>query len=145
MREIQNLYDEAGQSIIEAVVAVSVVVLIIITLVSAVTVSVKNATFAKNKSLATKYVNQGLEAVRSIRDSNWQNLLDASGKVNGLSFDGSQWIFSGSSDTPATSFTRTVTVSGNETEVIVEVKVSWIQGTKTFSSSATTNFTRWKP
>jgi len=44
-----------GQSLFEVVVALAISALIIITLVSVVGNSIKNATFSKNKTLAANY------------------------------------------------------------------------------------------
>lgn len=146
--------NQEGQSIIEAIVAVTVVTMIIIALVSAVTVSISSSTFAKNKSLANKFVNQGIEAVRSIRDRSWSELVAGSlpnpGKINGLRNNAGQWEFNGSSDVPATPFTRRVTVTnlnpapGEEDQIKVTVEVSFPSGAKTFKSESTTNLTKWK-
>lgn len=134
---------QAGQSIIEATVSVGVVALIIVALVSVVTLSIRNAVFSKNKSLATKYVTEGLEAVRSIRERDWQELVAG---THGLKYDISDgWTLDGSSDTPAAGFTRKVEITGSGDSYQVVVTVSWTYGAKSFSSSSTTNFTLWKP
>lgn len=147
MKKIALRNSQLGQSIIEAVISIAVVSLIVIALVSAVTVSVRNATFSQNKTQATKYVNEGLEAVRSIREDDWTNLVNAQG-VRGLKKDADPqvgWVFYSASDVPAAGFVREVTVTIVDADTItVEVKVSWIYGSKNFSSSATTNFTKWK-
>lgn len=141
---------QKGQSIIEATVAISIVALIIVALVSAITVSVRNATYAKNKSLATKYVTEGIEAVRSIRDNSWLTFYDAAGDGAyidyGIVQSSGQWQFSGSQDTPATGFTRVVSLqrpAGTTDVVEVKVKVTWLSSTTTpFSTEATTRFSR---
>ena len=140
--------NEEGQSIIEVVIAIGIVALVLVALVSAVTISVRNSTFSKNKSVATKYVNEGIEAVRSIRDNNWSNLTAADGTTNGLQFTGGVWSFSGASDypdSPTNTFTRTVDVSCNvdNDSCDIDVAVEWISGSSTRSSGASTTFTRW--
>jgi len=62
---------ESGQTLIEIILALSVVVLIITGITFAVTSSIKNATFSKNQNLATQYAQQGMEIVRAIRDRSW--------------------------------------------------------------------------
>lgn len=137
---------EAGQSIIEATVSVGVVALIVVALVSVVTLSIRNAVFSKNKSLATKYVTEGLEAVRSIREKDWQELKTAAdaGGTHGLINTSGIWTFDSAFDTPATGFTRKVEITGSGDSYQVVVTVSWTYGAKSFSSSSTTNFTLWK-
>lgn len=141
--------NQKGQSIIEATVSVAVVALILVTLVSAVTVSIRNATFSKNKSLATKYVNEGLEAVRSIRDRNWDELTAGIGTY-GLKNNGTIWSFNGISDNPDGNnvFTRIVTTSCTPASPYdaceITVQVSWISGSQTFNSQSNITLTKWK-
>ena len=52
---------EIGQSLLEVMVALAVSTLVLTSLVSAVVVSVRNARFAKNQSLATKYAQEGID------------------------------------------------------------------------------------
>lgn len=155
MTNFKFIKKQSGQSIIEATVAVSIVSLIIIALVSAITVSVRNATYAKNKSLATKYVTEGIEAVRSIRDTNWLTLANVVPNVDDIAdrsviFSGEQWQFSDTSVTPAIGFTRIVSLKRISTDpdpdvIEVKVTVSWISSTATpFTTYATTRFTKWK-
>ncbi len=60
-----------------------------------------------NSQRALEYAQESLEAVRSIRDRAWSELTDGQ---HGLSFTGSQWQFSGTSDS-RNIFTRTVFIS----------------------------------
>ncbi|MBI2029446.1 hypothetical protein HYT02_03460 [Candidatus Gottesmanbacteria bacterium] len=136
--------NNSGQSIIEVIIAVGIVALVLVALVTAVTVSIKNSTFSKNKSIANKYINEGIEAVRSIRDTSWTTLYSESGQVNGLLSSAGVWNFSGASDIPATGFTRTVDVScPNNQTCNITVTVTWISGGQNHSSSASTVFTKW--
>ncbi len=133
----------------EVLLTVGLVALILIALAVSVTVSVKNSTFSKSKSLSSKFVNEGIEAARSIRDNDWQTLYNRSsaspGTNNGLTTLAGQWTLSGASDTPATGYTRVVNLVRIGVDTVnVTVTVSWRQGSKTNSSSSTTTFTRWK-
>ena len=104
-------------------------------------------TISKNKSVATKYVNEGIEAVRSIRDNDWSDLTAADGTTNGLQFTGGVWSFSGASDypdSPTNTFTRTVDVSCVDNDSCdIDVSVTWTSGGSTHSSQASTTFTKW--
>lgn len=62
---------EIGQSLLEVLVAMAVAILVVGGLVLVVIVAVKNASFAKNQALATKYAQGEMENVRSLRDTNW--------------------------------------------------------------------------
>jgi len=60
---------EKGQSLIEVLTALAVVVLVILALITVTTISIRNATFAKNQSLATSYAQELIEEARDLRDS----------------------------------------------------------------------------
>lgn len=60
----------AGQSLIEVLAALGVVVLVILALITVTTISIRNATFAKNQSLATNYAQELIEEARDLRDTN---------------------------------------------------------------------------
>jgi Tfp pilus assembly protein PilV len=63
---------ESGQTLIEVVVALSVAVVVISSILGLITASNRKATLARQSSEATKLVQEGLEIVRNIRDSNAQ-------------------------------------------------------------------------
>ncbi|MBU3957076.1 prepilin-type N-terminal cleavage/methylation domain-containing protein [Patescibacteria group bacterium] len=58
-----------GQSLIEVLAALAVVVIVILALITVTTISIRNATFAKNQSLATNYAQELIEKARDLRDS----------------------------------------------------------------------------
>lgn len=141
-----------GQSLIEAVVVVAIFMVILVALVTALTASLSSTLYARDKSLANKYVIQGMEAVRNIRDRDW-DIFSASDKIghnNGLKIDPltGDWIFDGLSDIPATGFTREVYLrdvsGGDNDEIEVTVKVSWQRGGQQQSSSSQATYTKWK-
>lgn len=66
-----------GQTILEVVFAVGLVSLILVTLIGVITIAIRDARIAKNQSLATKFATEGLEALRTIRDANWNNLASS--------------------------------------------------------------------
>lgn len=137
-----------GQSMLEVIMATGFISLIIITLVSVVTVSVRNATFAKNKSIANKYVNEGIEAARSIRDANWQtfyNNSSVSGNTLYLSSSSGQWVLSTTPTPPAPGYTRQVVLTRQGADAVkVTVTVTWNEGFGQASSKSEATFTKWK-
>ncbi len=58
---------QAGAALLEVIVAVGIVTLVMTTIVSLVTVSLKSATLAQAKSVGTKYAQEGLESMRGLR------------------------------------------------------------------------------
>jgi Tfp pilus assembly protein PilV len=83
---------QKGQSLIELLVALAVLVLTI----SAITFLVLDSYVAyragREHTLATFLAEEGLEAARSIRDNNWDDLVDGN---HGIAISGDSWIFQG--------------------------------------------------
>jgi len=122
-----------GQSLIEMVVAIGVVMIIIVALVAVATISVRNANFSRNQSLATKYAQEGIEEARRLRDEEGNNFfIDNPSGCN-------------ITDTPAEGFSRQRTCSfdGDKT-MTVTVVVSWTDAKGTHKSELTTRLTKWK-
>lgn len=57
-----------GQSLLELVIVIAVAIIVIGALTSATISSLRNANLSKNQLQATKFAQEGLEKVRSIRD-----------------------------------------------------------------------------
>lgn len=60
-----------GQSLLELVVGISIVAVVLIALVVTTTYSLRNTQFSKNQSLATKFAQENLEKVRTIKIANY--------------------------------------------------------------------------
>ena len=65
-----------GQTLIEVIVALSVVMLILAAISIAVTTSVSNSTYPKNHNLASKHAQDGMEYIRH-RYENQENFFDS--------------------------------------------------------------------
>lgn len=57
-----------GQSLVEVLASVSIVLFIIFGVISLTNYTLKNSTFSKNQTLATKYAQEKLEEIRTLRD-----------------------------------------------------------------------------
>ena len=98
---------EKGQSLIELMIAMGVFVLMVST-VAWLIIDVYLADRAGRERMeATLLAQEGIEAVRSMRDSDFDNLIAG---TYGLTLSGSNWLFSGSSDSHD-QFTRQIVVS----------------------------------
>lgn len=122
---------DEGQSLIEVLVALAVMVVVILALVRVTTVSIKNATFAKNRALATKYAQEWIEETRKERDES-TNFFD-SACASQTDNPGPSGIFSR---------VRTCTLDGDTTTVVVTV--SWAEGGVSHKSELVTHLTKWK-
>lgn len=60
--------EQTGQTLLELIVVITVIVLVVGALVFATIASLRNARFAQNQVQATKLAQEGMEQVRSLRD-----------------------------------------------------------------------------
>ncbi len=61
---------QSGQSLIEVLVALTVVVIMIVALIAFILSGLKNAQFAQNQSKATKLAQETMDQIKNIRDRN---------------------------------------------------------------------------
>lgn len=124
---------QAGQSLLEVLVALAVALLVILALVQAVTTAIKSNNFAKKKVQAASLAQEGIEKVRGLRDqSSWANFKLSCNNYN-----------AGTVNDP-TIFTRTISCSEEAPDKIkVVVKVSWTDSGKTQNSQIISYFTQW--
>lgn len=114
---------QAGQSLVEILVALAIFSLVI----SAVTLVFFGGQNFVSKSLESRQglqkAHDGMEALRFIRDTNWNMLTNG---IHGMSFlDSGQWVLTGSPDV-SDGFTRTVSIS-TDTDSIkhIQLTVTW--------------------
>lgn len=62
---------ESGQSLFEIVLALAITTLIIISIVSLTSTSIRNTTFSKSKTLASRYAQEATEWLRGERDTDF--------------------------------------------------------------------------
>mgnify|MGYP001611356609 CR=1 FL=1 len=141
-----------GQSLVEVVMTISVIVLVLVGLISAVTVGLANAQFARNKAQATKYSQEAVEWLRSQRDAGWTsfyNRSSASGSVYCLN----TFTFTGTSGTCGASsyisdqfnlFKREVTLTQFSNRVSIAVQVYWLNGNRTSDVTVNSYLTQWR-
>jgi Tfp pilus assembly protein PilV len=122
---------QAGQTLIEAVVVLGTITLIATTITVVITATLSNVQFGNLQSQATKYAQEGMEIMRSIRDSSYTGFQAINGTY---CLNGGQMALSPACSTPNinNTFIRTVTVSQNPgcdaQSAQVTVTVSWKDG-----------------
>ena len=100
-----------GFSLVELVLAIGVFAILASGVTYVATNSYTNFYGAGNKQNIAEFAQEGIEAVRSVRDNSWQDIEDISGEGNkGVNKDDGYWSFSGSSDT-RDGLTRTVNIA----------------------------------
>lgn len=134
--------EPSGFSLVEILLAVSVFALIVSAFVGGLIFGKQSTAQAGMRSRAVLLAEEGLEAVRNIRDQNFAILTDG---AHGLVVSGNQWELSGSSDT-SDIFTRSVTIStvdANRKQVTSEV--TWSQSPqRTGMVSAVSYLSNWQ-
>lgn len=133
----------SGQSLIEALVALSIFTLGTATIGFLVIDANVASKQGIDRTEAVLLSREGLEAVRSIRDASFDNLTAG---VHGLALAGNVWTFSGSSDTQG-QYTRSVAVSdvnSNTKKIVSSINWQFSSGRNSSVSLATylTNWTR---
>lgn len=143
MFEIRNSkFEKKGQSLVEAIVAIGITVLVILGLVVLAVGAVRSATLVRNRSLAVQYAQEGMEALRSVRDRNFAE-LPTSG-VNRVVWTGSEWSTLAGTEV-LDSFTRSFTstqVSPGKLRVVMTV--AWTDSAGAHTIDLTTYLTNWQ-
>ncbi len=68
-----------GQSLVEVVIALSVIAIVVTGIATTVTTALSNNQFTQLQSLATDYSEEGMEIVREIRNSDYEEFATKSG------------------------------------------------------------------
>lgn len=134
-------FHERGFSLVEVLLAVSVFGLIVTALFGGLIYGTQSTALAGQRARATMLADEGLEAVRNIRDENFSNLTDG---TYGLTISGNQWTLSGAQDTTDI-FTRSLAISSiDSNRKQITATVSWQQTPqRTGSVALTTYLTNW--
>ena len=134
-------HTKKGFSVVEVLLASSIFALLATAFVGSYLYGQESTALGGNLARATFLADEGLEAVRNIRDAGYTNLVAA---TYGLSTTSNQWNLSGSSDTNGI-FTRQITLSAAGTKRFNATStVTWQQNNqRTGSVSVATQLTKW--
>jgi Tfp pilus assembly protein PilV len=149
--KIKNL--ETGQSLFEVTVSLAISALIIVSLVSLVSNSIRNSTFSKNKALAATFAQEGTEWLRGQRDTD-VNTFFATRAVPGLVYclNTLSWDQIGTcaddSTINGTPFKRELNFplcdSCSSSLIESDVVVSWTDSQGLHQVTSATNFADWR-
>jgi len=136
-----------GQSLIEVLVALGVVSLLLVSLLTIVSTSIKNSRIAKDRTLAVELAQEGMELMRAYRDFSWSEFSDKASGTNWLLVD--DWTVEVGLDvicpsTVADYFKRCVELSSGDGVVDVQMIVSWFEGDQEMQTVQTTKLSRWE-
>ena len=162
LRYIRN--SNRGQTLIEIIIAVGLIVLVLTTLASGLALGIRNNRVAKDQAIAKDYTREAQEWLRSMRDlAGWETfagILRAHASGNSLSyclttlpadlttFNSTNRSTCSTGQTVDGRFTRQVNITlvggANPTQADAVVVVTWVDGTKTFTSTSTLTLYKWK-
>jgi prepilin-type N-terminal cleavage/methylation domain-containing protein len=132
-----------GFTLVEVILAVSIFAAIVTGVIGAVTYGAASAPLSGAQARATYLAEEGLEAVRSIKDEDFYNISTASGNF-GLQLSAGKWNLQSSPDVTDI-FTRTINftqVASSESQV--KSTVTWTQnGQRTGSITLTSLMDSW--
>lgn len=131
-----------GFSIIEAILAVALFSLILLALVTALIYGRESTAALGSHSRAALIAEEGLEALRNIRDENFSNLTDG---TYGLATSSNQWILSGTQDINNI-YTRQIQIGAVDPKTkAATVSVTWSETpTRAGAISLSTRLTNWR-
>ena len=86
---------QKGQSLIELLIAMGIFVLAVVSISWLVLDVYLSDRAGRERMAATFLAKEGIEATRSIRDNNWDDLINGS---HGLAITGNNWIFQGNQE-----------------------------------------------
>jgi len=135
-----------GQSLLEVLIALAVATIVVLALVKAVTVAIRNASFARSQVSATKYAQEAMEWLRAERDKKWSDFSDRAGAtycLNQLSWPAPSGCLPSSFITD-TSFQRELVLTDLGLDKIeAKVEVSWEDAKGIHKSQLFSYFTDW--
>lgn len=140
-----------GQSLFEVVIALAISTIIIVSLVSLVSNSIRNSTFSKNKTLASRYSQEATEWLRGQRDLDTAtfktNSLIPTWCLKDLSWSIGRACNSGE-EIAGTPFTREIyfvtTIVSGKTITQADVVVFWTDSQGVHEARSATNFSDWR-
>lgn len=141
MDKLNSIKKITGGTLLEAILAIGILVLVSTGIIGMSLGGLTGSLRGKERLEATALAQESLEAARSIRDFDWNNLTTG---VHGLSDASGYWAFSGTSDIKGR-YTRTITVTDvDATTKDVTARLDWeaLAGVNNMLE-ITNRFTNW--
>lgn len=139
-KDLQPVRKNKGQSLIEVVFALAIILLVVLALVQIVTGAIRSSDFAQKSSQATSLCQGAMEKIRSYRDqSTWDLFITACDAKNSTTFQLT------TPPLPADFtlfFDECFFVSDNQRRVTL--KVQWSDSTGNHESKLTSYFSNWQ-
>lgn len=142
MRKVDLHLTKKGFSSIEVLLAIALFSIVILSMAGALIFSIQSSAETGYQTKATFLAEEGIEAMRAIRNEDYANLTNGN---FGLSYASNIWELSGTEDT-VDEYTRQIQISDYDPDTkLVESIVSWTSSTGVDRSvSYSTYFTNWQ-
>lgn len=139
---------QAGQSFFEVIVALGLISIVLITLVTMGSASIKASTFARNQTQANRYTQQAVEWLTGEKTASWATFKTHATSITWC-LDSLWWQKPnpcGSSDIiSGTIYKRSVTFTIIDPSTIqADISTVWVDAQGSHSVPASTIFTNWK-
>lgn len=139
---------QKGQTLVEAIVVIGMVILLVTGLIAGTTASLKTSQAGRAKSEAVKFAEDGIERIRLIRDDNWTTFASYSG-LYCFASDGTLTLPTGPTcpvniQTADNSFSRSTSFIWLGDKMHVQVAVVYHEGDAEQTVFLDTYFTRWR-
>lgn len=132
--------NQRGFSPVEVLLAATIFGFLVTALIGAIVYGRSSTATSGDRVRANLLAEEGVEAVRNIRDAAYTNLADG---TYGLTQSSNHWVLSGSQDV-SDIFTRQVIIASDGTDrKRVTSTVTWPQGVTTSQTALVTRLTNW--
>lgn len=144
---VKLIKNTSGQSLFEVIIAIGITSAILVAIINTAILSVRNTSFSRNKTLASRYSQQASEWLRSQRDENWQTFTtysDATWCLKDLDWTRARTC-SDTDNITATPFKRELTlttVSANQIDA--KITVFWNDSQGYHEVKVSTYYTDWR-
>lgn len=139
-----------GMSLVEVLIAVSLLSMVFISASYATSISLSRSKYNQDRILATRYGEELEEWMRGEKESNWSTFVARSAASPGTTYCFSNttlsWPSSGNCGTTfglSNRFKREVKLVGTGTQVDVEITVQWRDASRTYSVPVDTVYVLW--
>ena len=145
--------NESGQSLFEIILSLAIITLIIVAIVALTATSIRNTTFSKNKTLASRYSQEATEWLRGERDADF-NAFETRTLTPLYCLPSLTWSWAtigactSGQEIANTLFRREVSFSlsivNGKTLIQAGVKVYWTDSQGLHEVRSVTNFSDWR-
>jgi Tfp pilus assembly protein PilV len=144
---VKSIKTTKGQSLFEVIIAIGITSMILVAIINTAILSVRNTSFSRNKTLASRHSQQAVEWLRGERDANWDTFSARSNTVWCMS--NLDWtknrICTDTDNIPTTPFKREISLTNTSGQQIdAKVKVYWNDSQGYHEVKVSTYFTDWR-